>query len=64
MTSVKITKHIKELADLKYRSNILFQVTLLAFSPKPLIAKAKILQVHKGVCAITMLSFSSIGLAF
>ena len=36
MISVKI----KESADSKYRANILYQVTVLVLSPKPLIAKS------------------------
>ena len=30
----------KESADSKYRENILYQVTFLVFSPKPLVAKS------------------------
>ena len=57
-----ICENIKESADSKYRANILY--SLLVFSPKPLLAKSQNFTGAQGsICAITMLSFSSIGSA-
>ena len=39
LISVKITENIKESADSKHPANILYQITFLVFSLKPLRAK-------------------------
>ena len=62
MILVKTTENIKESADSGYRGNItksLFWSFLLNHS----YLKATISQVHRSICAITIMTFSSIGLA-
>ena len=65
MASVKINNNydnIEEKAKSKYRANILHQITLLVFSPKPVIAQSyNLTGPHGSICAVTVLCFSSIG---